>query len=929
MRFISCKLEDLRKMVLPIGYEGENDHTRVQVDAGEVFKEYPAAVPSLKVHGPGGTIYPAEVTRDGKNVIWDIKASDCAADGSGEAQFTFTLNNVIVKSCIAKIKVYRSIVGGSTPPDPVQDWIDDAEEVLDDLAAMDNIAKTAEAGDVGKALSPKTVVDGVVTEWQYVEPGAGTEDYTDLENKPQIGGVTLSGDKSLHDLGIAAESAIPDVSGKANLSVVAPAFVKETANDAGSLVTYTDGVVYVLPEGHTAGTTWANTQKTATNIAEQQRLLLTDIDGILEHETYIEGGGSDYDPVTVYNTINGAYININSYNYAYISTPSTVDVKVYKIENGKTYKVKGRGKTDRPVYIAADNASTAGTIAEENQFDYVYGTGSSLAVEEKEYTSTRNGYLYITYSSDECGLWVKNDTQVTKYHIDDVLCDVADIKNDILSLNNAIFKTQIDSASALIKRVPRNAEPIAKVKSIANTVTVVRSITGRNLANKDTVGDVDVSGTTKKGIKTIRVPSGRYYVILGNMGVNTKVDKVDGKTHTTLYQDQFPMRLNITDPSGGYFIVYAGSVSSLGDMSGLMIGKLRDDETTLAFEAYKEKTYTPDDLAVDNSIEVRPDGFIEFVNSGNNAVSSSIEYTVSGRGDDSTTRKEFIVSPDGSKFLPMVKDDGYIACARVVPKKALFIGNSLTSGWQTFGEAATEVDKDYIALFGDVVDNIESSYTFSRVWATGFEQQTSLANAQSWTTTNIDPSLSSDLDLIVVQLSENVVDNASAVATFPSSSLWLLEHLRSECPKARVVWMGVWFDRGWVNTLLNNTKKTGCEYIDIRPLYLPENVSYPGMLYEMESDYAKEYTVDSFSVSNGTITLNFTIEGTQYTATIPSYTSYTSGSETSITVTGVYHVVTTYYTYIHPGDEGFRKIANKLLYDLGISDSEETIPADA
>ena len=139
--------------------------------------------------------------------------------------------------------------------------------------------------------------------------------------------------------------------------------------------------------------------------------------------------------------------------------------------------------------------------------------------------------------------------------------------------------------------------------------------------------------------------------------------------------------------------------------------------------------------------------------------------------------------------------------------------------------------------------------------------------------------------------------------------------------------MGVWFDRGWVSTLLNNTKKTGCEYVDIRPLYVPGNVSYPGMLYEMESDYAKTYTVDSFSVSSGQITLNFTIEETQYTATIPSYTSYTSDSDTSITVTGIYHVVTTYYTYIHPGDEGFRKIANKLLFDLGIVDSEEAIPA--
>lgn len=46
--------------------------------------------------------------------------------------------------------------------------------------------------------------------------GGGTSDYDDLDNKPQIGGVTLSGNKSLSDLGIAPASAIPDVSGKAD-----------------------------------------------------------------------------------------------------------------------------------------------------------------------------------------------------------------------------------------------------------------------------------------------------------------------------------------------------------------------------------------------------------------------------------------------------------------------------------------------------------------------------------------------------------------------------------------------------------------------------------------------------------------------------------------------------------------------------------------
>lgn len=36
----------------------------------------------------------------------------------------------------------------------------------------------------------------------------GTTDYTDLENKPQINDVELTGNKSLHDLGIAGEDSI-------------------------------------------------------------------------------------------------------------------------------------------------------------------------------------------------------------------------------------------------------------------------------------------------------------------------------------------------------------------------------------------------------------------------------------------------------------------------------------------------------------------------------------------------------------------------------------------------------------------------------------------------------------------------------------------------------------------------------------------------
>ena len=259
MRYISCKLDDLKKIVLPIGYEGENEHTRVQVDAGEVFKEYPAAVPTLKVHGPTGAIYPAEVTRDGKNVIWDIKASDCAADGSGEAQFTFTLNNVIVKSCIAKIKVYRSIVGGSTPPDPVQDWLDEAQDVLDDL----------EAAEVHQ---PMIGVDGYWYTWDQEN-----EEYTKTETKAQ-------GEDGQQ--GPAGQDGAPGQD--ATPALITVNYSDLTFPVAKDTQCYHDGLLYYAKQDIQTSEAWTAAHWQQTTVEEQQRLLLNSIQGI--HQ--IPSGGS-------------------------------------------------------------------------------------------------------------------------------------------------------------------------------------------------------------------------------------------------------------------------------------------------------------------------------------------------------------------------------------------------------------------------------------------------------------------------------------------------------------------------------------------------------------------------------------------------------------------------------------------------------------
>ena len=209
MRTVSYRLSDLSRVIIPIGKVAENEATQVRIDSSEVFADYPTAVPSLSVLNPSGESYPVSVSADGVFVLWNVKDSDLTAEGDGEFQLSFTVNTTVVKSSIGHTHVCRSIVAEGEAPDPIQNWLDDAEQTL---AKIDSAIP--EGGTTGQVLAKKSNTD-FDTEWvdQTGGGGGGTSDYTQLTNKPQIAGVTLTGNKSLHDLGAAAESDIPDVSG--------------------------------------------------------------------------------------------------------------------------------------------------------------------------------------------------------------------------------------------------------------------------------------------------------------------------------------------------------------------------------------------------------------------------------------------------------------------------------------------------------------------------------------------------------------------------------------------------------------------------------------------------------------------------------------------------------------------------------------------
>jgi len=141
MKTISYKLKDLdqkeKKVTLKLGYVGENEHVQIRIDCSEIWENYPNAVASLAVEPPEGSKYPAIVTREGNVMCWTVRDSDVVHDGDGRIQLTFTEGSEIQKTVICRTKVDESIIGSGTAPDPIADFVAEANEALAELEAAE------------------------------------------------------------------------------------------------------------------------------------------------------------------------------------------------------------------------------------------------------------------------------------------------------------------------------------------------------------------------------------------------------------------------------------------------------------------------------------------------------------------------------------------------------------------------------------------------------------------------------------------------------------------------------------------------------------------------------------------------------------------------------------------------------------------------
>lgn len=136
MKIVETTFERLPRERLEIGFEGENLRATVRIDCESVFAEYPNATPALIVKPLFADAYPVVVDRNGTDVDWLITSEILSFSGDGEIQLVFYKDQVICKSAVSKIRVSRSLTVTGDMPDPVVQWIENANRKLAEVDAQ-------------------------------------------------------------------------------------------------------------------------------------------------------------------------------------------------------------------------------------------------------------------------------------------------------------------------------------------------------------------------------------------------------------------------------------------------------------------------------------------------------------------------------------------------------------------------------------------------------------------------------------------------------------------------------------------------------------------------------------------------------------------------------------------------------------------------
>ncbi|EOH85495.1 SGNH/GDSL hydrolase family protein [Enterococcus casseliflavus] len=205
-----------------------------------------------------------------------------------------------------------------------------------------------------------------------------------------------------------------------------------------------------------------------------------------------------------------------------------------------------------------------------------------------------------------------------------------------------------------------------------------------------------------------------------------------------------------------------------------------------------------------------------------------------------------LTDSNGVKYI-MTVENGEVKLKRTVPEKVLFMGNSLLLGLDTdgsrggaFGMCASDYQHDYAYIVEQEILTKNSNATFTKLHDAAFEQAETASAAQTYISSNAN-SFTSDLDLVILQIGDNVNSDVRR-SVFEAALPDLINTIKSKSPAARILLVGSWFDSSNLitNILASVANQTGVEYISIRGLYTSQNMGTVGSIITYKDGSTKE-----------------------------------------------------------------------------------------
>jgi hypothetical protein len=133
---------------LQLGRVGENNARQIVFDCSAFEQIYGNGTAQVSARLPTGEKYPVSVEQTDSAVVWTVSAADVGAAGTGQAELSWIVNDIIAKTQIFRTSIVKSLTGTETPepPSPYQDWVDRVEAVGEQAQqAVETATQEAEA----------------------------------------------------------------------------------------------------------------------------------------------------------------------------------------------------------------------------------------------------------------------------------------------------------------------------------------------------------------------------------------------------------------------------------------------------------------------------------------------------------------------------------------------------------------------------------------------------------------------------------------------------------------------------------------------------------------------------------------------------------------------------------------------------------------